>query len=268
MSTQGLLLFQADFAAALASSDPAAHPQGLDGEAADRFRVYRNNFYHGVSQQLGEAYPVVRRLVGDAFFFAAARAFLDAHPPRTRSLALFGGEFPAFLEGLPRAASLPYLADVARLERSWLEALHAADAEPLAPAALTWLGEALAEVRFVAHPAARIVISDYPIVDLWRANQPEADASPRSFKAVAQSALLTRARLRVEMRALSPAQSAFARALIAGHAVAAAHETAVKRDAAFDVSAAFRELLAAGAFAQLELSTDEHPDRNDRSRAK
>ncbi len=268
MSGPRLQRFQADFAAALASSDPAARPKGLAGEAADRFSVYRNNFYHGVSQQLGEAYPVVRRLVGDAFFFAAARAFLEAHPPRTRSLALFGGEFPAFLESFPRAASLPYLADVARLERGWLEALHAADMAPLAPAALIRLGEALAEVRFVAHPAARIVISNYPIVDLWRANQPEADASPRSFKAVAQCALVTRARLRVEVRALSPAQSAFVRTLFAGHAVATAYETAVQRDEAFDVSAAFRELLAAGAFAQSEPSADEYADHNDRSRTK
>ena len=46
MSGPRLQRFQADFAAALASSDPAAHPKGLTGEAADRFSVYRNNFYH------------------------------------------------------------------------------------------------------------------------------------------------------------------------------------------------------------------------------
>ena len=268
MSGPRLQRFQADFAAALASSDPAARPKGLAGQAADRFSVYRNNFYHGVSQQLGEAYPVVRRLVGDAFFFAAARAFLEAHPPRTRSLVLFGSEFPAFLEGFPPAASLPYLADVARLERAWLEALHSADAAPLAPGCLTVEDEALAGMRFAAHPAARIVTSDFPIFDLWHANRAHADAGPLSLQAVAQSALVTRARLRVEVRALSPAQSAFVRALFAGHAVATAHETAVQRDAAFDLSAAFRELLAAGAFAQLEPSADEYADHNDRSRTK
>ena len=70
MSTLKLQTFQADFAAALIASDPAARPKGFSSKAAVRFRIYRNNFYHGLSQQLAEAYPVVRRLVGDGFFFA------------------------------------------------------------------------------------------------------------------------------------------------------------------------------------------------------
>ena len=135
MTNPGLQPFQADFAAALTSRDPAACTEALAGEAAERFRIYRNNYYHGLSQQLAEAYPVVRRLVGDAFFFATAHAFLEAHAPRTRLLALFGGEVPGFLRGFPPAVSLPYLPDVAGLERARLEALHAADAPPLAPAA-------------------------------------------------------------------------------------------------------------------------------------
>ena len=249
MNNPHLQSFQADFAAALTAGDPAARPRELAG---DRFRVYRNNFVHGISQQLGEAYPAVRRIVGDRFFFATARAFLEAHPPRTRSLALFGDGFPGFLEDFPPAASLPYLADVARLERAWLEALHAADADPLSPAALAALAEAPGEVRFIAHPAARIVTSDHPIVDLWRANQPDAAPGPRNIEARAQSALVTRPRLEVEVHALTSAQAAFARALLTGGDVAAAHDAATTRDAAFDVTAVFRQLLAAGAFAETD----------------
>ncbi len=256
MSGLSLQQFQADFAVALVSGNPAARPEALGGEAAKRFRIYRNNFYHGLSQQLAEAYPVVRRLVGDAFFFAAARAFLEVHAPRTRSLALFGGEFPGFLRGFPPAASLPYLPDVARLERAWLEALHATDAAPLAPAVLSELGHALNETRFVTHPAARIVSSDYPIVDLWRANQPEVDPGQRSFEAIAQSALITRPQLHVEVRVLSPAQAAFGSSLFAGEDVVTAYERASQTDECFDVTAAFRELLVAGAFAQTHSLSD------------
>ena len=89
MSGTHLHAFQTDFAAALASGDPAVRPHGLAGEMASRFRVYRNNFYHGIGQQLGEAYPVVRRIVGDAFFFATARAFLDAHDPQLIGVKAF-----------------------------------------------------------------------------------------------------------------------------------------------------------------------------------
>ena len=252
MSGAHLQSFQAAFAAALVDGDPAARPCGLAGAAGDRFRVYRNTFFHGVGQQLGEAYPAVRRIVGDEFFFATARAFLEAHPPRTRSLALFGGEFPGFLADFPPAASLPYLADVARLERARLEALHAADATPLSPAALAGLAGAPSEVRFVAHPAARIVTSGYPIVDLWQANRPEAAPGPRKIEAVAQGALITRPRLEVEVHPLTPAQADFARAVLTGRDAATAHDAAIRRTDTFNVTTAFRRLLTAGAFAETD----------------
>ena len=189
-------------------------------------------------------------------FSATASAFLEAHAPRTRSLALFGGEFPGFLGGFPPAESLPYLPDVARLERAWLEALHAADAAPLAPAALAELGETLAEAHFAAHPAARIVTSDYPIVDLWRANQPGVDPGQRSLEAIAQGALITRPRLGVEVRVLSPARAAFGSSLLAGQDVVTAYERASQIDGCFEVTAAFRELLVAGAFSQAQSLLD------------
>ena len=138
-----------------------------------------------------------------------------------------------------------------------MEALHAADAAPLTPAvALAGQDHALAEARFSAHPAARIVVSDYPLVDLWRANQPGVDPSQRSFEAVAQSALITRPQLHVVVRALTPAQATFGRCLFAGGDVVTAFGRASQADEDFDVTAAFRELLTAGAFVNAQSVSD------------
>ncbi|MDX1576632.1 MAG: DNA-binding domain-containing protein [Kiloniellales bacterium] len=251
MSRPDLESFQAGFAAALLARDPAARPAGLTPEAAARFRVYRNSVHYGLSQQLAEAYPVVRRLVGEDFFRATAREYLAGHPPRGRSLALFGEAFPGFLAEFPPADSVPYLADVARLERARLEALHAADTAPLAPADVNRLGPALAEAAFEPHPAARVVVSDHPIVDLWQANRPEAEAGPRTIAAVPQGAFITRPRAQVLLRKLTPAQAVFAERLLSGDHVAAAVEQAGRGDPRFEVTAAFRALLSAGAFARL-----------------
>jgi hypothetical protein len=250
MTAPTLAAWQAAFAAALRADESDARPAFLKGEAARRFRVYRNNVYHGLPQALAAAYPVVRRLVGDDFFFAAARAFVVAEPPRERSLALFGAGFPAFLDAFPPAASLPYLADVARLERAWLEAMHAADAGPLAPAALAGREAELTGARFAPHPALRLVASPQPIVALWRANQGDAAPAPRRIEALAEMALVTRPHLAVEVHALTPAQAAFAGALAAGADLAAADTGARAIDAGFDPAAAFRLLLVAGAFAE------------------
>ena len=246
-----LAAFQEDFARALTSAEPDARPAGFNEEAGRRFRVYRNNVYSGLSQTLADAYPVVRRLVGDAFFFAAARLFLADHLPRTRSLALYGGAFPDFLEGFEPARSVPYLSDVARLERMRLEALHAADAAPLDPHALSGTGETLVDLRLVPHPAARLLRSPFPVVSIWTANSGERPPAGRCIYRGAEAALVTRAYLDVGMVTLDPGAAAFVAALIDGAPIGAAAADALQTDPAFDVAAIFHRLLTAGAFTRI-----------------
>src|SRR5262245_36224371 len=115
MAVQGL---QNAFAAAL--TDPAAPaPAGLTTArgAPDpkRFAVYRNNVVAGLGKALESRFPVTLRLVGGEFFRGMARAFIETNRPRSPLMAEYGDELPAFVEGFPAAASVPYLADVARL---------------------------------------------------------------------------------------------------------------------------------------------------------
>lgn len=141
------------------------------GDVAQRFSVYRNNVHHSLGEALGERFPVVRRLVGPAFFAAAARDFVCAHPPASPVLAEYGAAFPAFLAGLAPLAGLPYLADVARLE--WLRgrAYHAADAEAL-PASAFHKAVSMADgdVEVSLHPSVSLFTSSHPAVSIWRAN--------------------------------------------------------------------------------------------------
>lgn len=240
--------FQSAVATALLSPVGDAAPESLDAEGQRRFRVYRNNVHHGLATALGDAYPVVRRLVGDAFFQAMARAFVTTTPPKTRSLALFGDGFPAFVESFPPAARVPYLTDVALLERAALEALHAADVAPLAPAALTTHDEAVAFARFVPHPAARLVVSTHPVVSIWRANQPGTEP-PASLLQRAETALVTRPDDVVLVQNLEPAVGRFAAGILHGHTAAAALADALACDPGVDPVAAWQPLLAGGALA-------------------
>src|SRR4051794_33123660 len=130
MPGQGL---QQAFAAAL--TDPAAPaPAGLTTARGSsdpkRFAVYRNNVVAGLGKALETRFPVALSLVGAEFFRGMARAFIEAHRPRLPLIAEYGDELPAFIEGFAAAASVPYLADVARLEALWSRAYHAADAMP------------------------------------------------------------------------------------------------------------------------------------------
>ena len=135
-----LAALQADFAAALRDRSPDAVPDGFSDAAARRFRVYRNNARVALIEALAAAYPAVSRLVGEPFFHRMAGVYAAAEPSRERTLNLYGETFADFVAGFAPARELPYLADVARLERAVLEARHAADAPALDPAAATALG--------------------------------------------------------------------------------------------------------------------------------
>ena len=172
---------QAAFHAALWRNAPAAElPAGLTAPAADelprRFAVYRNNVRHSLGRALAAHFPVVHALVGEAFFTAMAGVFIAEAPPESPVLHAWGGAFPAFLDRFPPVAHLPWLGDVARLERARGRAVHAADAAPVAPEALA--APDPDSLRLRLHPSVALCRSRHPAVSIWRAHQPGAERGP------------------------------------------------------------------------------------------
>ncbi len=168
---------QARFHAALWQPDP---PRGLaavaQDELAQRFAVYRNNVQHSLTRALAARFPVVEQIVGAAFFTAMARVFIAASPPADPVMLRWGGVLPAFLDGFPPAAQLPYLGDVARLEYARGRACHAADAPSVAPEALNVPG--LEDLRLRLHPSVHLFASPHPAVQIWQAHQPGSTRAP------------------------------------------------------------------------------------------
>lgn len=252
--------FAAGFAASLLDPGRATPPTvstTTGGRADRRYAVYRNNVTTSLADALADIFPAVRRLVGDAFFSGMAIAFARAHPPRSRLLFEYGHDFPAFVASFEPARDLPYLADVALIERAWLDAFHAADAEPLPPQALgTIPPEDLPTAVFRPHPATRILCSRYAAFSICVANRDgrEPDAPIRGD--VAEDTLVTRPGLTVSMRRLPPGAAAFLLALSAGETFAAAIEAGFAGTDAFDPAEAIGIMLEAGAFAAIEATRD------------
>jgi hypothetical protein len=165
------------FSAALldASLPPPAGLHAWNGsDPAVRFAVYRNNVVHSLVAVLADTFPVVQQLVGDEFFGAMARLYVVDHPPTSPLMHRYGAGLPAWIADFERAAALPYLSDIARLEWARLCAFHAADAEPVGAQVIAALIEApdrLARAALVLHPSLAIVRSAHPIVSLWAAHQ-------------------------------------------------------------------------------------------------
>ncbi len=241
---------QADFAAALL--DPALPvPHGLvgpDGKPSTRrFNVYRNNIAASLTRVLRAAFPATARLVGEDFFAAMARAHIARQPPASPMLFDYGAEFPEFIATFVPAASLPYLCDVARIERAWVEAYHAADAHAIAPEDFARMRpDDLPDMRVIVHPSVRIVRSKFPALTIWRANTDDALSPVVNLAAGSEDALIARPDADVEVYALLPGGADFVRALGDGNSMLDAMNAAIVADPCFDPPANVAMLLSAG----------------------
>jgi hypothetical protein len=244
-----------EYAAAFAPGlvDPA-WPPPLDVVAGPakgvvrRYNVYRNNVTVSLIDALAAIYPSVQRITGVEFFRAMARFHVRATPPVSPLLFEYGRDFPAFIEGYEYARGMPWLPDTARVERAWLDAYHAADLPVLAAETLSALDpSSLADLRFIPHPAARVMRSNYPAVAIFTMNKTEGAVSPLTSSA-AEDALVTRPGQDVMVSCLPPGGAAFLIGLLEGVPLDAAAAAAFDEASSFDLAANLAGMIEAGVF--------------------
>ncbi len=224
-------------------------PTGLStwngSDPALRFAVYRNNVVVSLTDALADTFPVTQALVGEEFFRAMSRVFLQTNPVKSRVLTWLGAGFANFIETFPPATSLAYLSDVARLEMLRVRAYHAADAPPIA---LETLGQALADPDALAglklrlHPSVHLLQSQYAVWSLWAAHQGVLSIDAVNPE-LAQNVLVFRRDLDVEILNLSVAEGHFLAQLMAGAGLALAADAAVESDHRFDLAAFLANLI-------------------------
>ena len=215
--------------------------------------VHRNTSAKAARDALGANYPVVRAIVGEEAFAACAGAYVRTRPPREPRLCNYGDAFASHLTSYDPFEALPYLADVARLERLCVEALFAADADALRGAAFA--DGVDPDARLTLHPAIRLAAFAFPAAGLWLAHQ--EDAPPDALDRLiwrAEAVLVTRPGASLQVRAVDDAALAFLTACQAGETLAEAALAASR--AGGDLAATFAMLIDAGAFASNILQGD------------
>lgn len=230
-----------------AALDPDAPvPEGLvdtrGRPATKRFNVYRNNIVVGLKDALTDGFPAVASLVGSDFFSAMAGAYLRAHPPSAPMIPLYGGGFADFIAQFPPAASLPYLADVARLEYAMRESYHAADSTPVPADAFADPSVFTKQVTLA--PALRFLASAYPVTAI-------RDAALSGSKATggAEDVIITRPGFDPCLHAFPAGANAILIALKEGLTIGEAMELA---PSGLDLTAFLSALLSGGAFIKLK----------------
>ncbi len=259
-----LAQFHDAFARALLAPEPAAVGDPMIDGLVEQpgFAVYRNTVLKGCIDALQANYPAVARLVGDEWFRATAAVFVRDSLPAHPTLLDYGAGFVDFLASFAPAAELSYLADVARLDRSWSEAHVAADANVLDPAAVAALGpDEMTRARLRPHPAARWFVSERtPVYSIWSRNRAGA-AEIGELEWHGEGALLTRPHGEVLHGPLDRAGIAFLDACLRGDSIVDAVLAALDVDQRADLSTLTRQLLQAGAFTRLEPCDPKEPFR-------
>ena len=243
---------QRDFAAALLDPSLAVPPHlvGPDGEPSPkRFAVYRNNVVVGLTEALHANFPVACRIVGEEFFQAMARAFIASYPPHSPILLDYGIGFADFIADFEPAASLPYLPDVARIERAWTEAYHAHEAAPIGPEVLASIpSDQTANICFAVHPSLRIVRSQFPALTIWRMNVDDGVAAPVDLDSGGEDTLIVRPAADVEVRSMPSGGAEFLASLANGMTLADATKAAMNDSALFALSANLSAVIRVGVF--------------------
>lgn len=230
-------------------SPQAISEQDVDGWSR-RFNIYRNNRAGSLIEALQSTYPVLHKLLGDTFFRAAARQFIDTSPPTSPVLSEYGGTFGRFVQQLPGAADYPYLQDVATLEWRRLRAYHAFDQRVLTMDCLRSKSTpVLVASKLYMHSAGWLVHSTWPVGSLWDSISTDSDA--RIEMGQNESILITRPDLDVQMQILDAGSALFLRHLLSGASIAEAASEMLVQDADFNTGTHLQALIGMGAFSAI-----------------
>ncbi|WP_299437823.1 DUF2063 domain-containing protein [uncultured Rhodospira sp.] len=252
----GVAAIQEMIGRAVLSGDEPALAALIDGRGLSpmqRIAIHRNNTLITLTEALGANFPVVKALVGEAFFAQTARAFIRRAPPDSPVLSHYGERFADFLAGFEPAAKLPYLADVARLEWARLGALYAADARPAAHDTLAAVPPSvLPMVRCAVHPSFRFVVSAWPVDRIWDMHQPGWDETETvSLDEGGATILICRPHDRVRMARADEGTLSLLFALDMGQTLETAAQAATRGSPGFDLTGALACVLSLGLLTEI-----------------
>ncbi|TDO97272.1 DNA-binding domain-containing protein [Marinomonas balearica] len=185
-----------------------------------RFNVYRNNVFSSLIDALADIFSVSRQLVGDDFFRAMARVYIADNPPQSPILNRYGDAFPEFISTFVPAKNVPYLSELANLERNLLSLTHCPEYPTLS------LDQARERLSCIQDPArltlalpktAHICRYNFAVGSIWWAHQPKSLFQLASTEIeMPENVLFVKAHLYGQCFVLSEDEAFFLNALMSG----------------------------------------------------
>ena len=231
---QALLQALFDHPGDAARQQLATHASGVGSNPLRGLQVYLANGHALAERALRAAYPVLAQLLGEESFAQLARAHWHAHPPTRGDVTEWGSQLADFVRHSPSLQDEPYLGDVARVEWAMHCCTTAADASAdLSTLTLLTTQDPQTLTLHLA-PGWAALSSTWPVVSILLAhlegNPSMQEAGQHLRQRLAQSAVVWRSGLRVQLRQACAGEVALLQALQSGLALEAALERAGELD--------------------------------------
>ena len=228
----------------------------------ERLEIYRYAYRARLVECLADDYPALQIALGGERFEELCHEYIERHPSSAPSLNYFGRHMASFClsEAREPFPLRRFAADLAALEWALVEVLHARVADALSPAELAAIpAERWPDARLPPSPAVRVLRSEYPVNAFFQAFKTGAEPSipeqARSMVAV------YRTDMTLWRMDLTPAMTTLLEGLFSGETLGEALgkleqglSEAEAAEAERSVMVWFREWVAAGFFARVELS--------------
>lgn len=251
---------QGSFAAGLLTLNTPPGLKAPEQQAGSRFARYAGTQQATWERTLAAAYPVLKRLVGEAFFSGLAAEYGRQVPTQDPDRNRFGAGFGSFLQQFEPTQAYPYFPDVAALEWALHSAYYAADGAPLTlPELLKHTPEQLERLKFQLQPGLQLLHSPYAIGTLWEVHQ---QAGEVQLPELAHPCwlLVSRRGFRPQVQALSASSFAFLEALAHGHSLGVAMDAglsaATQESSPFDLGAQLRLCISEQLLERIDVGTD------------
>lgn len=160
-------------------TDPGCLERVHDGGKISREKrldIYRTTMREAHVRALASTYAACEKILGVRYFRQLAGEFYYQYPATHLDLNRYGEAFPDFVQDFvehhQELGEYPYLPDLARLEWAHEQAYYAKEDAAFDFEGLAGLEEdTWRRLRFVLGASVSMLRSDYPVLELWRAQR-------------------------------------------------------------------------------------------------
>ncbi|MCA9809713.1 MAG: putative DNA-binding domain-containing protein [Candidatus Dadabacteria bacterium] len=223
-----------------------------------RLQIYQNNVVGSLARAMQLTYPLIVILTGESFAENVMRSFVRENPPREACLARYGEGFDKYIESYEPARSLPYLADIARLEWAMNESFYARDDSALDPSDLQNVpGSELADITLSLRSSVRLMESRWPLpaIRAFCLQENRDESQTLDLDQGGCKVMIYRPFLSAEIELLDPAEYDFLKDVKDGRPLGDILESVLQTHPDFDFQAFLQKHLRLETFSSIQANT-------------